>query len=80
MIVLATAIILSLSNSGIIDKANETKFKNDVKAMQEELAVLNSNNTLGGNETAITIDDLISAKNYKDKFTVQDGNLKYVRS
>lgn len=77
MIILASTIIISLSNNGIIDKANKAKFKNDVKTMQEELTVLNANNILVDNKTSITIDDLKSSKNYRDKFIIYDGILKY---
>ena len=37
MIVLAGAVILALSNSGIIEKATSSAFKTDVKTIKEEL-------------------------------------------
>ena len=41
MIVLATAIILSLQSSGIIGRANEAKSKNDIASAKELVAVAN---------------------------------------
>jgi len=43
MIILASAIILSLSGNGIIFKTNKAKFQNDIATMKEELSVYISN-------------------------------------
>ena len=46
MIILSTSIVLSISNSGVIEKANEGSFKNDLKAAQEELSEYIMNQSL----------------------------------
>lgn len=46
MIILAASIILSISNSGLIGKASEGTFKNDLRAAQEELQVYIQNQKL----------------------------------
>ena len=82
IIILAVAVILSIANNNPIEKAKEARFKNDVKAMQEELELLKAsnyakNNGVSYNDPEISIGDLKSATNYQEKFDVKDGELKY---
>ena len=86
IIILAVAVILSIANNNPIEKAKEARFKNDVKTMQEELELLKESNYAKNNGASydnpdrkkITIDQLQSASNYKEKFAVKDGELKYI--
>ena len=81
IIILAVAVILSIANNNPIENAKEARFKNDVKAMQEELELLKATNYAKNNGTSyeeIKITDLKSATNYTDDFLVKDGKLKYI--
>ena len=83
IIILAVAVILSIANNNPIENAKEARFKNDVKAMQEELELLKAsnyakNNGVSYNDPEISIGDLKSATNYQEKFAVKDGELKYI--
>ena len=86
IIILAVAVILSIANNNPIENAKEARFKNDVKTMQEELELLKASNYAKNNGTGyknkdgsdITIGQLQSASKYKEKFTVKDGELKYI--
>ena len=86
IIILAVAVILSIANNNPIENAKEARFKNDVKAMQEELELLKEsnyakNNGVNYNNTdgkKITIGQLQSASKYKGDFLVKDGELKYI--
>ena len=53
MIILATAIILSLSNSGIIGKANKAKTDTERATILEVINIINSENMLNGKETSL---------------------------
>ena len=87
IIILAVAVILSIANNNPIENAKEARFKNDVKAMQEELELLKASNYANNNgasyndpETGeIKITDLKSASKYQDDFEVKDGSL-YIKS
>ena len=87
IIILAVAVILSIANNNPIENAKEARFKNDVKAMQEELELLKASNYAKNNgasynnpETGdpIELSDLTSSTNYQGKFNVKDGELKYI--
>ena len=80
IIILAVTVILSIANNNPIENAKEAKFKNDLKTIQEELTLKQASNYVeehANNKTPseITIDDLASAANYKDKLTIKDGKL-----
>ena len=87
IIILAVAVILSIANNNPIENAKEARFKNDVKAMQEELELLKASNYAENNgasydnsdEKKITIGQLQSASKYQDDFEVKDGSL-YIKS
>ena len=75
MIVLAGAVILALSNSGIIEKATSSAFKTDVKTIKEEyeykMAELKLNDETFDQTTLNASDTTLS---YNTK-TEEDGNL-----
>ena len=87
IIILAVAVILSIANNNPIENAKEARFKNDVKAMQEELELLKASNYAKSNGASyknkdgsdITIGQLQSAGKYQDNFEVKDGAL-YIKS
>ena len=83
MIVLAAAVILSLSSSGIIDKANEAVEITDEKQMQVLAATLWADAYVDYVSGLITEEELIGIvetgleeadKNYKSKYTVDISN------
>ncbi len=82
MIILASAIILSLSNSGIIGRANEASFKTDVKSIQEELTIELADAILEDRADALegvaaeTVLD--SAQKYPEKFVISNQKLMYI--
>ena len=81
IIILAVAVILSIANNNPIENAKEARFKNDVKAMQEELELLKASKYAENNGEGygkIEIGDLKSATNYQEKFAVKDGELNYI--
>ena len=83
IIILAVAVILSIANNNPIENAKEARFKNDVKAMQEELELLKASNYASNNGASyknkdgsdITIGQLQSAGKYQDDFEVKEGEL-----
>ena len=81
IIILAAAVILSIANNNPIENAKEARIKNDLKAIEEELTLKQASSYVdehANNKTTgkITIDDLESAANYKDKLGItEDGKL-----
>ena len=80
IIILAVAVILSIANNNPIENAKEAKIKNDLKTIEEELTLKQASNYVdehANNKTPseITIDDLASAANYKDKLIIKDGKV-----
>ena len=88
VIILAAAVILTLSKNNPIESAKEARFKEDVRTFQDELALTVSKQytTAGGHrDEKITTSDFDEIKEYipsfsekyKDKFVIQDDELKY---
>ena len=81
IIILAVAVILSIANNNPIENAKEARIKNDLKTIEEELTLKQASNYVeehANNKTPgkISIDDLESATNYKDKLGItEDGKL-----
>lgn len=83
MIILAGAIIITLSNSNIMDNANKSKFLNTYKTLEEALTIkkagiyLSNINTSAQEIALITIDSLDVSLNKADadKFTIEDGKI-----
>lgn len=80
MAILATVIIVTLQNSGIIGKTRESVVKSDIKNMQDELTLMVSNVLLnGGNVAELNRDDasdlLETAKGYEGVFSINYGKL-----
>ena len=80
IIILAVAVILSIANNNPIENAKEARIKSDLKAIEEELTLKQASNYVDehvNNKTTseITIDDLASAANYKDKLIIKDGKI-----
>ena len=89
IIILAVAVILSIANNNPIENAKEARFKSDVRTMQEELEMLKASNYAKNNGASCNdpetgnqpaIGDLNSATNYQEKFTISNGELKYLSS
>ena len=85
IIILAVAVILSIANNNPIENAKEAKFKSDLKTIEEELRLKQASNYVDehANNKApseITIDDLASAANYKDKLGITEDGKLYVTS
>lgn len=88
MIILAGAIILTLNNSGIIGKASETVFKQNVNEYNVELSLYISEKMIENpelnketiNSTVETIVQMIPSISAEDKeeFIVEKGSLKYI--
>ncbi len=76
MIILATSIILSLNGSGVIDRANEGKFKNDLKVAQQELQSYKAERMLEGNFNEETLFADLTQLEYNDQ--KKTGNIKTV--
>ena len=90
VIILAAVVILTLSKNNPIESAKEARFKEDVRTFQDELALAVSKEyaSVGGHR-----DEKISTSNfdeikeyipsfsekYKDKFIIQDDELKYTK-
>lgn len=80
MAILATVIIVTLQNSGIIGKTRESVVKSDIRNMQDELTLMVSNVLLnGGNVAELNRDDasdlLETAKGYEGVFSINYGKL-----
>ncbi|MDD2627342.1 MAG: hypothetical protein PHR25_04715 [Clostridia bacterium] len=67
MIILASAIILSLTSNSTIEKAKESKIRNDISIIQEQLSLELANSNLTGSFNA---DNVIISNDYKDKITI----------
>ncbi len=85
IIILAVAVILSIANNNPIENAKEARIKNDLKTIEEELTLKQASNYVdehANNKTPseITIDDLASAANYKDKLGITEDGKLYVKS
>ncbi len=88
MIVLAGAIVLTLSNSGIINKSSEAVFKQNVRNYQTELSLYLSEelmksptmNIMTVNITGNSIKEIIASISDEDlmKFEITFGKLKYI--
>lgn len=93
MTILATVIIVSLNNSGIIDRSNEAVFKANVDSYKTELSLYiadqyiddaeyNPNTLNASTSTNPSITTVIPSMTTEDsaKFAVSSGNLVYVGS
>ena len=88
IVVLAVAVILSIANNNPIGNAKEARFKNDLKAIEEELNLYilkEYSNSLGENNGVNLAGDtlsntLSSAKEYKDKVEIINGKMYVVKS
>ena len=87
VIILVAVVILTLSKNNPIESAKEARFKEDVRTFQDELALTVSKQytTAGGHrDTKITTSDFNEiqgyipsfSEKYKDKFAIQDDELK----
>ena len=90
VIILAAVVILTLSKNNPIESAKEARFKEDVITFQDELALTVSKQytTAGGHrDEKITTSDFDEIKEYipsfsekyKDKFIIQDDELRYTK-
>ena len=88
VIILAAVVILTLSKNNPIESAKEARFKEDVRTFQDELAMTVSKQytAAGGHRnTKISTSDFDEIKEYipsfsekyRDKFIIQDDELKY---
>ena len=88
IIILAAVVILTLSKNNPIESAKEARFKEDVRTFQDELAMTVSKQytAAGGHrDTKISTSDFDEIKEYipsfsekyRDKFIIQDDELKY---
>ncbi len=81
MIILAGAIILTLNNSSVMDRAREAKFKNDIRSIQEELSLrlfdelADSENGNISNINGPAEQNLSSAEKYPGIFIIENGKL-----
>ena len=86
IVILAVAVILTLANNNPIENANKAKFQNDLKAMEEEVNLYETDkyteaNITGGTYTPTTVegenmvDMFPSTSNYEDKVKVENGKL-----
>ena len=90
VIILAAVVILTLSKNNPIESAKEARFKEDVRTFQDELALTVSKQyTIAGGhrDEKITTSDFDEIKDYipsfsekyKDKFIIQDDELRYTK-
>ena len=90
VIILAAVVILTLSKNNPIESAKEARFKEEVRTFQDELALTVSKQytTAGGHrDTKISTSDFDEIKEYipsfsekyRDKFIIQDDELKYTK-
>ena len=88
IIILAAVVILTLSKNNPIESAKEARFKEDVRTFQDELALTVSKQYTtadGHRDEKITTSDFDEIKEYissfsekyRDKFIIQDDELKY---
>ena len=88
--ILAAVVILTLSKNNPIESAKEARFKEDVRIFQDELALAVSKeyaNAGGQRDEKITTSDFDAIKEYipsfnekyKDKFVIQDDELRYTK-
>ena len=88
VIILAAVVILTLSKNNPIESAKEARFKEDVRTFQDELALTVSKQYIiagGHRDEKITTSDFDAIKEhipsfsekYKDKFIIQDDELRY---
>ena len=86
IVILAVAVILTLANNNPIENANKASFQNDLKAMEEEVNLYETDkyteaNITGGTYTPTTVegenmvDMFPSTSNYEDKVKVENGKL-----
>ena len=86
IVILAVAVILTLANNNPIENANKAKFQNDLKAMEEEVNLYETDkfteaNITGGTYMPTTVegesmvDMFPSTTNYEDKVKVENGKL-----
>ena len=86
IVILAVAVILTLANNNPIENANKAKFQNDLKAMEEEVNLYETDkyteaNITGGTYTPTTVegenmvDMFPSTSGYEDKVKVENGKL-----
>ena len=88
IIILAAAVILTMSNNNPIENANEARFKEDIRTMQDELSMYISKKysddptefdpkslDLEGDTMA---EELPSTETYKTKVKVEDGKLIWI--
>lgn len=88
MLILASAVILSLSNSGISDNAKEVTFKSDVSSLKDELFAYVSNveaHGIANEDINLSGEDVKKAipsinEKYIKILEVKEGKLKYVGS
>lgn len=89
--ILATVVIISLNNSGIIDKSAEAVFKSNVDNYKTELALYVADQVIADPSFSISTFDAADTTNPSirtaipsmteadsEKFEVQDGELVYV--
>ena len=91
VIILAAVVILTLSKNNPIESAKEARFKEDVRTFQDELALAVSKEYAdagGHRDTKISASDFEEIKRYipsfsekyRDKFVIQDDELRYTRN
>ena len=91
MMILASAVILSINNSGTISNAKEASFKTTLRTLQDELALYISNEIIENNgvynesqlyassKSSPSIKEIIpSIGGYEEKFQIIAGELAYV--
>ena len=86
IVILAVAVILTLANNNPIENANKASFQNDLKAMEEEVNLYETDKYKEANITGVTytpttiegesmVDMFPSTSNYEDKVKVENGKL-----